>query len=53
MAHIPSKARLNFRANKANRFSIVAVNRYVYGVFEAVCADIFKWVSTKECFTNK
>ena len=50
MAYIPSKARLNFRAHKANRFSIVVVNGYIYGGFEAVCEDIFKWNSTTQKF---
>ena len=68
LAQIPSRATLNFSADKANRFPVVSVNGNVYifpGIphllrngFEAVCVDIFKRLSTQKffllkCFINR
>ena len=67
LAQIPSRAALNFSADKGNRFPVVSVNGNVYifpGIphllrngFEAVCVDIFRELSTQrffllKCFVN-
>ena len=67
LAQIPSRASLNFSADKGNRFPVVSVNGNVYifpGIphllrngFEAVCVDIFRQLSTQnffllKCFVN-
>ena len=68
LAQIPSRASLNFSADKGHRFPVVSVNGNVYifpGIphllrngFEAVCVDIFKQLSTQRffllnCFVNR